>query len=44
MGMMRIIHVEEVTTRIRAAVQAINFHTPSATLLQLEDIGEIKRL
>ncbi len=38
MAMMRIIHVEEITTRVRKAVQMINFHTPSATLLQLEDI------
>lgn len=38
MSTMRLIHVQEVTARVRAAVQRINFHTPSATLLQLEDI------
>jgi fumarate hydratase subunit alpha len=34
---MRTIDVAEVTARVRAAVQAINFHTPAPLLVQLED-------
>lgn len=35
---MRSIDVQEVSRKVREAVQAINFHTPEPTLLQLEEI------
>ncbi len=37
---MREINVSEITKRVRQAVQAINFHTPQATLIQLTEILE----
>lgn len=35
---MRTIDVSEITTRVRDAVQAINFHTPAPVLIQLEQV------
>ena len=37
---MREIQVSEITEQVRRAVQAINFHTPQATLIQLTEILE----